>query len=349
MRNYVYTALVVVALGSAALAVGCYNPDVKNGAFSCSMDLGNACPGGFVCAGGLCVKPTAQDLSLTPLDLAGDQAVVQFVPTCDDFVAQGKFANLTALTAVNTAADEGHIALDTTTANWRLLFERSGTLYASALSGAGHHTAGAPAAVVLTGGPTTVNGGSFTADGKLWLSGTTGGTTALYTATSTGATSFTVAAPLAAPTSTGCAFSDPVFYKGVASNDMSVGLEMYASFALGGCSGQSYVVLGAEGRNIGAFVSALPSPGFASPSLTPTGNGLIVASTPSPASLSIGRRSGPGFQFDAVQPIPMNAIGASTEDRQAVVSADCSLIVFSSVRSGGQGGADLYAADIVQQ
>ncbi len=129
---------------------------------------------------------------------------------------------------------------------------------------------------------------------------------------------------------------------------MSVGLEMYAAYPLAGCSGPSYAVLGAEGRNIGGFVSALPNSGWQATSLTPTGNGLIVSSVATPRTLSIGQRSGVGFQFNGSQPIPMDAIGASTEDYQAVVSSDCSTIYFSSVRTGGKGGADIYAAEIVK-
>ncbi len=176
MRTYFAFAAL---LGVTAFTASCYNPDVKNGAFSCSKDLGNACPGGFVCSGGLCVKPQAQDMAMTPLDLAGDQAVVPFVPTCEDIVAAGKFANLTALTTINTAADEIHMSLDSTTANWRLLYQSGGTLYASALSGVSHNVAAAPSPVTLAGGPTTTSGGSFTSDGKFWFAGTTGGVTSL--------------------------------------------------------------------------------------------------------------------------------------------------------------------------
>jgi hypothetical protein len=351
MRTY----LALLAFSAvAAFAVACYNPSVKNGAFSCSMDLGNACPGGFVCSGGLCIHPQAQDMAMVPLDLAGDQAVVPFVPTCDDFVSAGKFQNLSPLTTLNTASDEIHLSLDSGSANWRLLYQSGGTLYASALSGSTHNMAAAPVAVTLTGGPTTTSGGSFTTDGKFWFSGTLAGVTNLYSATSTGPATFNVAAailPMTGPPTTigTCGFSDPAFYKNTAANDMSVGLEMYATYPLAGCTGPSYAVLGAEGRNIGGFVSALPNSGWASTSLTPTGNGLIVSSQASPRSLSIALRSGFGFQFNGSQPIPMDAIGASTEDYQAVVSNDCTEIYFSSVRTGGKGGADIYVADIVKE
>jgi len=45
----------------------------------------------------------------------------------------------------------------------------------------------------------------------------------------------------------------------------------------------------------------------------------------------------------------MASIGESVADHQAVVSADCRTIYFSSVRAGGAGGTDLYAADIAAE
>ena len=124
---------------------------------------------------------------------------------------------------------------------------------------------------------------------------------------------------------------------------------MYVGFPLGGCAGDSYVVRGALDRNAGAFYSALPESGWASPSMTTSGLMLLVSSTIGDHRIYGAQRSDFTYQFTSAGRISMSAIGEAMSDFQAVVSADCRTIYFSSLRAGGAGGADLYAADILPE
>ncbi len=328
-------ACLVLSFGLGA----CYRPEPVDGAFTCSPDLGGLCPNGFTCnAHGLCVHPTAREMGGAPLDLAGDQASVQHPRTCDDVIQAGQFSNLTPLAAVNTAADETHLALDESAGTRRLLFQRGNQIFAAVVAGNDPKSVAAPQAVTLTGAPTTILGGSFTTDGKLWFAGTTGGTTSLYSAAPNGATGFTVSAPRA-PQGT-CPFSDPFFMQGDST------FQLYVTYALAGCGGAPYVARGALDRNLGAFFSALPEPSWGTPTMSPTGLLLIVAGQSTDKHLYAAARSDFQFQFVNAGRVPMGAIGEGIEDRQMVVSADCRTAYLVSVRSGGAGGADLYAADI---
>ena len=343
MRAWIVSALGVTAI-AVAVAQGCYRPDPVDGSFRCSPDLGGMCPSGFVCnLDGLCVHHAGTDGGGAPLDLSGDQATAPHVRSCDEKVAAGAFSNLTALTAANTAADEEHLALDPTGTAPRLVFQRGNQLFTAAISSTNAKSISAPQAVVLTGGPATLHGSSFTTDGKLWIAGTDGsGNTGLYAGTPGGAAAFTVAAARQ-PIASGCAISDPWFMQGDAT------FQLYAGFPLGGCGGDSYVVRGALDRDAGAFFSALPESGWAAPSMTSTGLLLLVSSTVGGRHLYAATRTDFQFLFASASRIDMSAIGEAMEDRQAVVSADCGTIYFSSVRAGGAGGADLYAADIAAE
>jgi hypothetical protein len=324
-------------------AASCYRPEPAPGSFRCSPDLGGLCPSGLLCSHeGVCVRAGDIDMGSLPLDLAGDQSALPFARTCDDQLQAGAFTNLTPLSAANTPADEEHLALDPSTTAPRLLFQRGNQLFAAAISTSDPKSISAPQVVTLTGGPATLNGGSFGSDGTLWLSGTDVGGTGLYAGTSTGLASFTMNGPQA-PISATCAFSDPFVqhHFGIS--------PMYAAFPLAGCSGASYVVSGAVGRNLAAFYSALPDSSWAAPSLSPSTLTLLVSSTGADRHLYAAPRSDPQYQFGGTSRVYMPALGEATEDRQAVVSADCHTIYFSSVRSGGAGGADLYAADIAAQ
>ncbi len=58
-RNKSYERLVpwsvlAACLLALGLASGCYNPQVKNGGFACSMTDNPPCPEGFYCVNGLC-------------------------------------------------------------------------------------------------------------------------------------------------------------------------------------------------------------------------------------------------------------------------------------------------------
>ena len=345
MRAALMTSLRRLALPvaiSAAWASGCYSPSPSPGAFACSTDFGSICPSGLVCSPqGLCVLLSELDMGHAALDLAGDQSIATVPRTCEQLIAQGAFTHLTPLTLANTAADETHLALDPT-GTGRLLFQRGNQLFSAAIDASNPKSVLAPLAVTLTGGPTTLNGGSFTSDGKYWFSGTTGSATSLYSSTPTGNT-FAVDAPRA-PTASTCAFSDPAFVLGDIKRDL------LASYALGGCGGKSYIVQGAADRNLGAFYSALVDTGWASPSFTPSGLTLIVASTDGAPHLYAASRSDLSYQFTGTGRINMTGLGGDgMEDRQLVVSQDCRTLYLSSVRAGGMGGADLYAADILPE
>jgi hypothetical protein len=338
-----------ISLACLLVLAGCYRPDPQDGSFRCSPDLGSLCPDGLICSSaGLCVRSLGQDLSGSALDLAADQGGPVGPRSCEERVRSGAFANLVPLMPANTAADEEHLALDPTGTAPRLLFQRGSSLFSAAIMTTDPKTIATPQAVTLLMAPTTmppppvIHGGSFTIDGKLWFAGTVAGTTSLYAGTPSGATGFTVAAPRA-PTATTCAFSDPVFLQGDAT------FQLYAAYALAGCGGASYVVRGAADRNLGAFYSALPDSGWSAPSLTSSGLLLLVSSTIGGRHLYAAERSDLQYQFTTAGRVPMGAIGEPIEDRQAVVSNDCRTIYFSSVRAGGAGGADLYAADIAAE
>ncbi len=339
------TRLAAYALIAAlATTAACYRPETPESAFRCSPDLGGLCPGGMICStAGLCITPGSVDMGKAPLDLAGDQASGPFERTCDDRVRQGAFTGLVALSAVNTTSDEAHLAYDATSGGHRLVFVRNGQLFSAPIASNDGKAVSAPVAVALSGAPPglQLRGGSFGSDGKYWFAGTVGGTTSLYAATRVDATTFTVAAAQA-PVATSCAFSDPFLTQG------DVELELYIGYPLAGCAGPRYVATGAVSRNIAAFYSSLPESGWAAPSMTTSGLLLLTSSTLD-HHLYAAERSGLEFQFANANRIPMTAIGEATEDRQAVVSADCTTIYFSSVRPGSVGGADLYAATIAAE
>jgi hypothetical protein len=341
MRSSRWAVAITVAFVGAGFAA-CYRPDPKAGSFSCSVDLGSVCPNGLRCSPeGLCVDPSSLDMGRASLDLSGDQGLPLQPRSCEQLVQQGAFANLTALTNVNSAVDEAHIALDPS--GKHLLFQRGNQVFTAAIDGNNPKNVAAPQSVTLTGGPSAVHGASFTSDGVLWFAGTSGSSTSLYSATAASDTDFTVGAAHA-PVAASCPFSDPVFLLGDATKDL------FAAFALGGCSGSSYVVQGRADRNIQAFYSGLVDSGWAAPSLTPSGLGLVVSSTVGSPRLYFSSRSATNYQFVSASRIDMTALGGNgQEDRQLVVSADCRTLYLSSVRSGGMGGADLYAADILPE
>jgi hypothetical protein len=49
-----WTVLAACLLSLGLLVGGCYNPQVKNGGFACSMTDNPPCPHGFFCVNGLC-------------------------------------------------------------------------------------------------------------------------------------------------------------------------------------------------------------------------------------------------------------------------------------------------------
>ena len=344
MRTVVFGLVFWLVIGLATVgAVACYNPNPQPGSFLCSSDLGSLCPNGLTCSPqGVCVRPDTLDLGRSPFDLAGDQSLVVEPRTCEQLVQQGAFTGLVPLTGANTAADEGHIAIDPT-GTGRLVFQRGNQLFTAAFMPGNPKAIGTPQAVTLTGGPATLHGGSFTADGKLWFASTDAGNTSLYSGTAVGDHEFTVAAPRS-PVTSACAFSDPVF------STFDASKSLFAAYALAGCGGKSYIVQGIADRNIQAFYSGLDDAGWSSPSLTNSGLGLIVASADANPHLFFALRTGTSFQFVGAARISMTGLGGDgLQDRQLVVSADCRTLYLSSVRAGGMGGADLYAADILPE
>jgi hypothetical protein len=343
MRHLFWVGVVTGALG-VALGQGCYRPQPADSAFTCSPDLGGLCPAGLVCSPqGFCVQTITHDGGATALDLSGDQATVPHLRSCDERVQAGAFSNLTPLSPANTAADEEHIALDPSMTAPRLFFQRGNSLFCASISTSDPKSISAPVSVTLTGGPANLHGGSFTTDGKFWFSGSDSTGAGLYAGTPSGSATFTVAAARQ-PISTGCPYSDPWFMQGDST------FQLYAGFPLAGCSGDSYVVRGALDRNAGAFYSALPESGWAAPSMTSSGLLLIVSSTIGGRHLYAASRTDFQYLFASAGRIDLSgSIGEAIEDRQAVVSSDCKTIYFSSVRTGGAGGADLYAADIAAE
>lgn len=340
--RFVQVSIGVTVLASLGIAA-CYRPNPQGGSFTCSVDLGGLCPNGLICSPqGLCVEPRSLDMARVPFDLGGDLRPSVTPRTCEQLVAQGAFANLVPLATANTSDDEGHIALDPS-GDGRLLFQRGNQFFVAAFVAGNPKALLAPQAVTLTGGPATLHGGSFTNDGKLWFAGSNGGTTSLYSASPVGDHEFAVDAARA-PVTSGCPFSDPVFSTGDASKDL------FASYALAGCSGKPYLVQGRADRNIQAFYSGLVDSGWSSPSLSSTGLGLVVASTDGPPRLYAASRSATNTQFSGAGRIGMTGLGGDgIEDRQLVVSADCRTLYLSSVRTGGMGAGDLYAADILPE
>lgn len=337
-----------------ALALtGCYTPHPQDGSWKCDVDHDYLCPDGLTCdrTNGLCVRqitPFDGGIDLSLPDLASGPTV----RSCDDKVAAGAFSNLTNLGAVNGSGDEHALALTPDGARVYFL-DGAGALQTAALSG---KSAGAPSAVTISSGPTTLNGGSFTGDGTYWFSGTKAGATQLWSATKTSATMLTATTPLR-PTATDCAFTDPVFSAGSAANELFIG------YPLGGCANGAMIAIGAKDKDKGAFTGAVGMRNIRSPSLLPAPDAfartLLMSTTGAGARLLYSQRSvsTAGSQtiagsFSTPHEIPMDGIGApngSQGDVQAVVSPDCSTIYLVSDRAGGHGGLDLWAADIAAQ
>jgi hypothetical protein len=332
---------------------GCYTPHPQDGSWKCDADNNYLCPDGLTCdrSSLLCVHtitPSDGGIDLSLPDLASGPTV----RSCDDKVAAGAFSNLTNLGAVNGSGDEHALAITPDGARVYFL-DGTGALETATLSG---KSAGAPSAVAIGGGPTTLNGGSFTSDGTYWFSGTMAGATQLWSATKTTPTTLTAMTPLR-PTATDCAFTDPVFSAGSSANELFIG------YPLGGCANGAMIAIGAKDKDKGAFIGAVGVRNLRSPSLLPAPDAfartLLMSTTGTGARLLYSQRSvsmgGTGTipgSFSSPHAIPMDGIGApggTQGDVQAVVSPDCSTIYLVSDRSGGHGGLDLWAADIAAQ
>jgi hypothetical protein len=328
----------LAAVAPLLFLVGCYSPRPADRGFRCDTDLGGLCPEGLHCDAqiGLCVSPSSvADMSYPGIDFSLDAAPLASPRSCDERVRAGAFTGLTNLTAANSASDERSLSL--TPDGKRIYFLRAGALFTATIDG--KNASAATAVTGLTGTVDTINGGSLTKDGSYWFSGTKAGVTKLYTGSFTAPTALSVSATAHLPQAT-CAFADPVFADGKPDG------ELYLSYPLTGCGQVSYVAQGQVDKNIGAFFSALVVPGYRAPTLLPGALTLLVSSTDTNRIYYAERPSGDA-QWTGTQVVPLDALGApSTADRQALVSPDCATLYLVADRDAGQGGSDLWAADI---
>jgi hypothetical protein len=318
------------------LVTGCYSPQPAERGFRCDGTTQFACPPGFTCdqSLGLCVTPSQPDLAMRQVLHNFDLSPGEGQRSCADRVVAGAFGAPSALTSLNTSGDETAIAL--TSDGKRIYYLAGGALMTAALTAP--KTAGAPMVVTVANGPAPLDGFTL-ADGNLWLSGSRGGKSGLVKALfSDPATAAVDSTPVP---EAACAISDPVFLDG------SSAKELYVAFPLAGCTDArgSYVAQGLVGKNIGAFVSALTTPGWRAPSLLPGGLTMLVSSTGATPRLSWAQRTSIEAQWSGPYPLDAKALG-STRERQGVVSPDCNTFYFVGQRAGGAGGLDLWAADI---
>jgi hypothetical protein len=327
-------------VAAAALAVACYNPSIRDGAFQCTQDEGFLCPTGLTCdrSTGLCVQHLSTDAgvgdALPRFDFSGPPAP----RSCDERVIAGAFSHLTT---VHLDANIGHslaLSPDGAQLYW---YDGAGT-FTTAAVGSDKKTIGAPAAVALSGAPTTINGGSFAADGSYWFAGFLSPSWSLYQATRTNATTFTVGAAHL-PTS-GCAFQDPAFGAKVGSTS-----ELYVSAPLGvsgcGTAADDFIAQGTADKQMGAFYGAFPGRGYSSPFVLPGGSTLLAAATQNGTSrLVYTTRASTDVQWASTSALPLGgADTTSPNDLAAVVSPDCSTFYFIGKRPQGTG---IFAADI---
>jgi hypothetical protein len=330
--------LVVVAL----LAAGCYNPDPADGAFTCIIDTNYICPDGLSCdiQRGICVHRGENDLASVDLSTPFDMEYVAMPRSCDDRVTHGGFANLTNLGAVNSADNESSLTLSSDGSRIYFLSGSPATLYTATVNG---KSAGARAAVTLAGAPGPLNGGSLTSDGKYWFSSTVGAATALYSATPSSPTSFTVGA--ASEPTAACPFYDPVFLDG------DVTKSLFLSYPIRGCGGDSYVAVDKLGQHINLFWGVTSIAGVASPSLLPGGLTLLFSTTTTPRGLYFAARNTvDNDEFNTSGALFLGPLGlpSGSGDWQAVVAPDCNTLYLVAERPGGHGGTDLWAADILK-
>lgn len=337
------------ALLLVLVAAGCYSPSPKDGSFTCDADHGFLCPSGLLCdrTAGLCVHALSMDLGAPDLISPYDLTPVPVAPTCDTLVQAGAFANLTNLGAVNGAGDEHSLTVNADDSR-AYFVDGAGALQTSALSG---KSAAAPQAVTVTGTgssvPDTFFGGTLASDGKYWFlgapsTGQNAGVISLFAATINSATALAIASSHA-PSAMG-QLSDPVFAK----NDS--GSELYVAFPLGGASG-SMIAQGNVDKNIGAFFGAVAEKNVGAPTLTPSGNTLLLSTAGASGRLEFATRASMNDQWHGPSPLPLSQPGSiglpAHRDVQALVSSDCKTLFLVADRAGGHGGLDLWAADIV--
>jgi hypothetical protein len=326
------------------LLAGCYHPDPQSGAFRCDQANGYLCPQGLYCdtAGGLCVRKIPQsDMGFPDMAFNQDASVTPADRTCGDRVKAGSLSNLTNLGAVNTAGDESGVVV--TNDNSRIYYLSGTTVMTAALTNA--KTAAAPEAVTVTG-VTTVNGLAFAADGSLYMAGSDAVSTQIFKMHLDSATQATlVDSHLPAGQ---CPITALSFVDGDATGDL------YVAYPLAGCTmpdgKTSYIAQGNLDKQMGTFVAALPTWGYGAPYLVTGGLTMLMASPGAAARLYYAERPSTDALWTGPINLPLTSVGgAGKRDAQATVAGDCKTLYFSSERTNGKGGLDLWAADIAAQ
>jgi hypothetical protein len=331
--------LVTVAL----IVAGCFNPNVKDGAFKCDATQKYICPDGLYCDTdiGLCVHVKAHhDLGFPDMALSTDGAITIPASGCDSQVTTGGVSNLVSLGAVNTATDESNLALSNDGKN--LYYTSGGTLMTAPLTSA--KVAGTPTTVTVNGGGVQgITGLAFTSDGFLWMAGTAAATQIFkFHVDATAAITFVDSHQ---PTGQ-CAMPGISFIDGDVMQDFFVG------YPLAGCSHPegrgTYIAEGTIDKQMGSFVSALGTFGFVNPVVLSGGLTMLTSSEGANARLYYASRPTTDSLWTGPLNLPLGSAGAGKNDVQAVVSSDCSTIYLVSERTGGKGGLDLWAGDIKQ-
>ena len=327
-------------LASLLLVAGCYDPNPADKGFKCDKSTNYLCPEGLTCDFdiGLCVRhPEHHDLGYPDLALDHDASIENPAQSCGDKVSTGALSGMTNLGAVNTAADEGALAV---TNDGKHIYYMSGaTLMTADLTGP--KAVGTPAAVTVTG-VQQINGMAFASDGSLFIAGSDGVTNQIFKMKLDSDTAIELVdkhQPIG-----GCAITDVALTNGDITDDF------YVAYPLAGCDmpegRTSYIAQGNLDKQMGAFVAALPTSGYRAPFIIGTTT-MLLSSVGANARLFYAFR--PDSTSGWTGPLNMNLTsvgGAGKRDVAAVVSPDCKTVYFVSERAGGKGGLDLWAADV---
>jgi hypothetical protein len=284
-------------------------------------------------------KGLHHDLGFPDMAFSYDATVVTPPRTCDDRVVAGALSGLTNLGPVNGSGDDTAIAV--TNDGARIYYLSGGTLMTAPLTNP--KTAGAPSPVSVSG-LNAIYGLAFSSDGSLYVAGTATATQIfkLHLDTPTSASIVDTHLPSGLCPITGLALTNGDITK-----------DLYVAYPLAGCNlpeGRgSYVAQGFLDKQMGTFITAMPSPGYGAPFVMAGGFTMLLSSADPGARLYYGTRPGTDAQWTGPLNLPLGAIGVGTRDSAAVVSSDCKTLYLVSERAGGKGGLDLWAADIAPQ
>ena len=312
---------------------------------SCGSDGGQVCGPGFVCdePSGVCVAaPGDRDMTLRE----GDSLLIDggSTPTCDERLRAGAFPSSALLASASSSAEESSLSLSADGTRLYFASDRNGPreLFSASVDPTSPLASSPASLVTLSDAAVVTAGGALTKDGAYWLAGTKTGVTRLYRSTQNGGPlSLTLEAPVE-PVATSCAFSDPFFELGDALGDL------YLSYPLSGCAGQSIIATGRAGRQLGAFYGSMATTeGHRLPTLSPSALTLISSTVAAPARLDYAVRPSRTLQFSGPTALPLSALGSTiVSAHQLVVRADCRVAYLVAERSGGLGGTDLWALEI---